>query len=173
MILPNFQISENILPKSPAKLLFDESLRELYGSRNQLMRTLLKMENAAMNTQLRRRIHEYFDLCRIQVHSLEHVFELVDDNPEGKLCTITESSCRKAREVIARMNAGEGNDKDLKSCLSEFFAQDITSIAFLIKLSLSMDRMDVARIFTGLNQKTRATFEVGFQAGPGVADVAA
>jgi ferritin-like metal-binding protein YciE len=159
--------------KTPAHHVFSDTLRELYWSKNQLMRTLLKLENAALNAVLKRIIHDYFEATRVQVYSIEHLFELMDETPVGSTCALTEISCRKAMAMIYNTDKLEGRDKGIRLCVAEFYAQEITLLGYLLKLALSMGRLDVARIIGEMQRKTRASFEFAFPAMPTIAGVAA
>jgi ferritin-like metal-binding protein YciE len=159
--------------KTPAHHVFSDTLRELYWSKNQLMRTLLKLENAAVNAVLKRTIHDYFEATRVQVYSIEHLFELLDEIPEGSTCALTEVSCRKAMAMICNADKLDGRDKGIRLCVAEFYAQEITFLGYLLKLALSMGRLDVARIISEMQRKTRAAFEFAFPALPRNSGVAA
>ena len=172
------QVNDNCLPvsdtleKSPLELVFRDSLREFYWSKNQRMRTLLKLENVALNGQLRRRIREYFETCRAQLYSVEHVFELLDEIAEGQRCALTESSCRNAMAVLNTTGSG-GNDKAIRSSLAEFFAHEITALEYLMNQAFAMDRIDLARIIREMQRKTQAAFETSFQISLNNTDIAA
>jgi len=150
--------------KSPAHLVFSDALSELYWSKNKLMRTLLRLENNAMNGRLQRTIHDYFEITRIQAYAIEHIFELLDENPKGRTCAITELSCRNAMGMLNTPNKIEGVDKSIRSCVAEFYAQEIIAIEYLNRLSITMGRLDVTRILTGMQQRTRDAFEYAFPA---------
>ncbi|HTF20992.1 MAG TPA: DUF892 family protein [Chryseolinea sp.] len=152
------------LEKSPAHLVLSDTLRELYGSKNRLMRTLLRLENTAVNGRLQRTIHDYFEATRIQVYSIEHVFELLDENPEGRMCAMTEMSCRNALAMLNNPDKIEGTDKRIRSSVAEFFAQEITSLEYLLRLALSMERLDIARVISDMQRRTRDNFEFAFPA---------
>ena len=146
--------------KSPAHNVFSDTLRELYWSKNQLMRTLLKLENTALNGQLKRTIHDYFEATRSHAYSIEHVFELLDENPEGRRCQQTDLSCANALAMLS--TKAEGKDKIIRSSIIEFYAQEIASLEYLFTLSLSMGRLDLARIIGEMQRKTRTSFEFSF-----------
>ena len=158
--------------KSPAHHVFNDTLRELYWSKNQLMRTLLRLENEALNAQLKRNIHDYFEATRIQVYTIEHLFELLDEHPAGRVCALTQVSCKKAM-ASCHPERPEGKDKGIRLCVAEFYAQEITILGYLFKLALSMGRLDIARITSDMQRKTRAAFEFAFPAMPSNPMVAA
>ncbi|MGC3943380.1 MAG: DUF892 family protein [Chryseolinea sp.] len=146
--------------RSPAHVVFSDTLRELYWSKSQLMRTLLKLENTALNGQLQRTIHDYFEVTRSQSYSIEHVFELLDENPGGRKCEMTETSSANALAMLT--TKVEGKDRMIRSSIVEFYAQEITSLEYLFKLALSMGRLDLARIVGDMQKKTRNSFEFAF-----------
>jgi len=158
--------------KSPAHHVFNDTLRELYWSKNQVMRTLLRLQNVALNAQLKRNIHDYFEASRIQVYTIEHLFELLDESPGGRVCSLTEVNCRKAL-AICHPEKPEGKDKDVRLCVAEFYAQEITILGYLFKLALSMGRLDIARITSDMRRKTHTAFEFAFPAMPANPMVAA
>lgn len=149
--------------KSPALLVFGESLRELYWSGNQLIRILLQLENAAMNGQLKRKIHAYAEVCRSQIYSVEHIFELIDEIPRGSCCSVTESSCRDVLKAIGHTGKRVSIDKGIRSALAEFLAQELTALQFLMTLAMSMGRLDIASIINDMQRRTRIAFSVAFQ----------
>lgn len=150
--------------KTPAQLVFIDSLKEFYWSKNFLMRTLLKLSNVAVNCVLQRKLGEYFEICRSQFYSTEHIFELLDEEPEGRMCTITEGNCRKAMAMLHQAErSGESRDKAIRSCTAEFFAYEITALEFLMKLAMSMDRMDIARVIAGMQKQMRTAFDQSLQ----------
>lgn len=153
---------ESSTEKSPAHNVFTDTLRELYWSKNQLMRTLLKLENAVLNAHLQRIIRSYFEAERVQVYAIEHVFELLDENPEGRMCGLTEISCRNALAMLSHGDKMQGRDKLIRSCVAEFYAQEITLLEYQLKLSLSMGRLDIAPILSEMHRKTRAAFSFAF-----------
>lgn len=124
------------------------------------MRTLLKLENAAINGQLKRMIHDYFEATRSQSYSIEHVFELLDEGPGGRPCALTEISCANALAMLSSKT--DGKDKMIRSSLVEFYAQEITSLEYLFKLAFAMGRLDIARIVGDMQRRTRASFELAF-----------
>lgn len=158
--------------KAPAYLVFTDTLRELYWSKNQLIRTLLKMENAAVNAQLRRAIHNYFEISRTQVYSIEHIFELFDEAPEGTTCAITESTCRQIANIL-NAEGLSGADKSIRSAAAEFFAQEITAYQFLKKLAITVRRLDIVRILNEMQRQTRIAFESAFPGQGITSDIAA
>jgi len=127
------------------------------------MRTLLKLESVTSNGQLRRKIRDYFETCRQQVYSVEHVFELLDENSEGQRCALTESSCRNAMAALNHPEMHGGKDKAIRSSLAEFFAHEITTLEYLMNLAFAMDRIDLARIIREMQRKTQTAFEISFQ----------
>ncbi|MEJ1239513.1 DUF892 family protein [Chryseolinea sp. T2] len=172
-----FQIAEDCpatespAEKSPAHHVFSETLRELYWSKNHLMRTLLKLENTALNGQLKRTIRDYFEVNRSHAYSIEHLFELLDENPEGRHCNQTDTSCGNALALLSSRT--EGKDKMIRSSLIEFYAQELTSLDYLFTLALSMSRLDLARIISEIQRKTRTSFEFSFPTATATTVVAA
>ena len=158
--------TEISLDKSPAQHVFSDVLSELYWSKNKLMRTLLRLENNAVNGRLQRAIHDYFEVTRVQAYAIEHIFELLDENPKGRICAITEVSCRNALAVLNTHDKNQGTDKPIRSCVAEFYAQEIIALEYLNRLSITMERLDVTRIITGMQQRTRDAFDYAFPATP-------
>jgi len=155
---------ETTLEKSPAHLVFSDALRELYWSKNKLMRTLLRLENAALNGSLKRTVHDYFEATRIQAYGIEHIFELLDENPEGRMCLMTEASCDNALAMLRVNDQTQGNDKRIRSCVAEFFAHEIISLEYLLRLATTMQRVDIARIINSMKRRTHEGFEFAFPA---------
>jgi len=155
---------EPTLEKSPAHVVFRDALRELYWSKNKLMRTLLSLENAALNGSLKRMVHDYFEATRIQGYGIEHIFELLDESPEGRVCPMTEASCDNAFAMLRTADKAHGTDKRIRSCVAEFFAHEITSLEYLLRLATTMQRVDIARILNGMKRRTHTAFESAFPA---------
>lgn len=128
------------------------------------MRTLLKLGNVAVNGVLQRKLNDYFEICRSQFYSTEHIFELLDEEPEGLVCAITEDNCRKAMAMLHKAEkSGESRDKAIRSCAAEFFAYEITALEFLMKLAMSMERVDIARVISDMQRQMRNAFDQSLQ----------
>jgi ferritin-like metal-binding protein YciE len=165
--------TDNAIDRSPVCHVFSDVLSELYWSKNKLMRTLLRLENNAINGRLQRLIHDYFEVNRVQAYAIEHIFELLDENPKGRTCAMTEVSCRNALATLNPHGKSQGKDKAIRSCLAEFYAQEIIALEYLSRLSITLERTDVTRIISGMQQRTRDAFDYAFPATPNYSDVIA
>jgi len=148
---------------SPLTHVLRDSLAQFYGSRIQAMRTLLKLENGTANGPLRRQIHDYSKICQTQLYSIEHVFELLDQDSDPKSCELTDAVCKKACGILSLTEKNGAKTKGIRTVLAELFAHEITTLDYLMKLALIVDRMDVARIIREVQRKTQGAFELSFE----------
>lgn len=101
-----FNWSNFLAPKSPLVELFIGGIRELYWAENQLVRTLLKMKNAAASKALERAIHNHLELTKGHASRLEQIFELIDEIIDAKKCDAIAGLAHEAEEIIGFTDEG-------------------------------------------------------------------
>lgn len=140
-----FDWSQLLHNKSPLVELFLGGLKEAYWSENQLVRTLRELANSASSGDLQQILHHHLERTRVHTNNLEQVFELLDEVIEARRNASMAGLAIEANEAIEYTDAGSAT-RDLGIILvcQKIEQYEITTYAGLVKLAVTIGRMDVA-----------------------------
>ncbi|HEY8966493.1 MAG TPA: ferritin-like domain-containing protein, partial [Candidatus Methylacidiphilales bacterium] len=93
--------------------LFLDQLRDLYDAELQLLKALPQMAEAAHDRTLKANFLTHLEETRGHVHRLEEIFELLDEDPDGKTCEAMKGLIREGKETIHCDAAPEVKDAAL------------------------------------------------------------
>src|SRR5690242_8180394 len=83
-IPPTSSWSQLIDVKSPLAELFVGSIKEAYWGENHLVRTLLKLMNAASSTNLKHLLNYHIERTKTHSTKIEQIFELLDETIDAR-----------------------------------------------------------------------------------------
>jgi len=140
-----FDWSQLLHNKSPLVELFLGGIKESYWSENQLVRTLLKLTNAASSKELQYILHQHLERTKIHITKLEQVFELLDEIIEARRSASIAGLSIEANEAIEYTDEGTAT-RDLAIILvcQKIEQCEIASYSGIIKLAVTLGREDVA-----------------------------
>jgi ferritin-like metal-binding protein YciE len=81
--------------------LLHEKLKDLYDAEMRLIKALPKLAKKATDENLRAALKAHVEETDKQVDRLDHVFELIDDDAEGRTCAGMKGIITEAREHLA------------------------------------------------------------------------
>jgi len=90
--------------------LYLNELRDLYNAENQLLEALPKMVEAASRSELKNAFSMHLEETRTHVDRLEHIFEEIDEKPEGETCEAMKGLIKEGEEFIK--SKGDSNVLD-------------------------------------------------------------
>lgn len=88
--------------------LFVEQLQDLYSAENQILKALPKMIKAATSEQLKAGFQEHLEQTKQQVGRLDQIFEILDEDAEGKVCKGMQGLLKEGEELM-----GEDANEDV------------------------------------------------------------
>ena len=139
----------NILEvQSPLVELFLGGIKEAYWAKNHLVRTLLKMMNAASSGGLQHVLNNHIERTKSHTTKLEHIFELLDETIDATRNDSIAGLSIKANEVIECTDEGTAT-RDLAIILvfQQITQFEIATYGGLISAAATIGRNDLADIF--------------------------
>ncbi|SDU05328.1 Ferritin-like metal-binding protein YciE [Verrucomicrobium sp. GAS474] len=80
--------------------LFLEQLRDLYDAENQLLEALPAMADAAHDASLKNAFLAHFEETEGHVARLHQIFDILEEDPEGKTCQAMKGLIKEGKETI-------------------------------------------------------------------------
>ncbi len=134
--------------KSPLIELFIGSIKEAYWAENHLVRTLLKMMNAASSRELQHLLNCHIEQTKIHSTKLEHIFELLDETIDARRCDAIFGLSMEANEMIEYTDEGTATrDMGIILVCQKIEQYEIATYSGLIKLATTIGRDDLATLF--------------------------
>jgi ferritin-like metal-binding protein YciE len=132
-------------------------LKDIYYAENQIVKSLPKLIDKAMNRDLSKGLRDHLEETRNQVTRLDQVFKKLGQAPQGVKCPAIDGLISEADEI-----AGEVVDKDVLDAAIVGAAQsvehyEIARYGTLIAWSESLGHDDITRLLnTNLNEEKAA-----------------
>src|SRR5712672_191880 len=132
-------------------------LKDIYYAENQIVKSLPKLIEKATNRDLSKGLRDHLEETKNQIQRLDHVFQKLDQKPEGVKCPAIDGLIAEADEL-----AGEVADKDVLDAAIVGSAQsvehyEIARYGTLIAWADALGRDDVVRFLTtNLNEEKAA-----------------
>jgi ferritin-like metal-binding protein YciE len=88
------------MKESQLRELYVEESRDLYSAEKQLVKALPKMAKAATSSDLRSGFEEHVEQTKGHLSRLEHIFDSLDESPDGETCKGMEGLIKEGSEMI-------------------------------------------------------------------------
>ena len=80
--------------------MFKDSLRDIYYAEHKILKALPKMTRAAQSADLKAAFEQHRAETEGQVERLEQIFEMLGEDPEGKVCAAINGILDEGEEVM-------------------------------------------------------------------------
>jgi ferritin-like metal-binding protein YciE len=137
--------------------LYKHSLEDIYYAENEILKALPAMIDKASNAELKRGLQQHLRETEEQVHRLEQVFELHDEQAKGEKCPGIDGIIKEGEDLM-----GEVEDEDVLSAGIIAAAQavehyEITRYGALIAWAKELGHnRDAALLVRNLNEEKAA-----------------
>jgi ferritin-like metal-binding protein YciE len=135
---------------SKLRSFFVEEIKDIYWAEKQLVKTLPKLEKAALNVDLQNIFAGHLKQTRDHVVRLEQVFELLEEKVQSKKCEAMEGLTKEAESIIQDTEEGTATrDVGLIMAAQKIEHYEIATYGSLVQLAdmLELDRVvDVLKI---------------------------
>lgn len=156
-----FNWSNFLAPKSPLVELFTAGIREVYWAENLLVRTLLKMKNAAASHELMRAIDRHLELTKGHASRLEQIFELLDEGIDAKKCDAIEGLAHEVEEIIGYTDDGTATrDIGIILIFQKIEHYEIGSYTGLVRLAMALGYVDVSVLLEETLEEEKESLEL-------------
>jgi ferritin-like metal-binding protein YciE len=79
---------------------FQDQLRDIYWAEQHLVKTIPKMVDAASSNELKSALNEHLSVTKGHVTRLEHVFDLLNQEPEANKCKAMAGIIDEGEDII-------------------------------------------------------------------------
>jgi ferritin-like metal-binding protein YciE len=144
---PGVQTQDLSIGRTPLQAFFFDALKDIYWSERHLVSALPTMKKAATTEQLQAALDDHIRQTREHVARLEHVFELLVENPEDQKCDGMEAIVIEGQKVVNETEEGSmTRDAGLIVAAQKIEHYEIAIYGSLLHMSRTMGRDDIARI---------------------------
>lgn len=126
--------------------LFLHQLQDIYYAENQITKALPKMVEKATDTGLKVGFQTHLTETEGQIRRLEHVFDLLGEQPKGATCPAIEGIIKEANEVAADITDKAVLDAALIASAQAVEHYEITRYGTLIAWANQLGRSQIASI---------------------------
>jgi ferritin-like metal-binding protein YciE len=95
--------------------LFHDTLKDIYYAEKKILGALPKMANAAQNADLQAAFQKHEAETEEHVSRLEHIFELIEEKPQGKNCPAIVGIIEEGQEIMKEYKNSPALDAGLLS----------------------------------------------------------
>jgi ferritin-like metal-binding protein YciE len=127
--------------------LFVDGIQDIYWAEKHLTKALPKMQNAATSAELKMAFETHLVQTEEQIARLEQVFELLEEEVQGKTCDAMEGLVSEAEGMIAATDSGTSTrDVGLIMAAQKVEHYEIASYGSLAQLAKTLGRDDVSEL---------------------------
>ncbi|RYF98298.1 MAG: ferritin-like domain-containing protein [Chitinophagaceae bacterium] len=126
---------------------FIEELKDIYYAEKQIAKTLPKMKAAATSQELQTAFEEHRVMTLEQVKRLEKVFEIMEQEPEGKVCDAIEGIIKEGEGIIEDTEDGTATrDVGLILAAQKVEHYEMSTYGGLAQLATTLGEDEVASL---------------------------
>lgn len=130
---------------SKLKEFFIEELKDIFWAENQLIQSLPMMKDAATSPELQAALEEHKNTTQTHVSRLRNIFEMLAEQPQGKICEAIEGLTKEAESIIDSTEVGTATrDVGLILAAQKIEHYEIATYGGLAQLARTLGFMEVA-----------------------------
>ena len=95
---------------------FQDTIKDIYNSEQQLLKAMPKMQEAAQNPKLKEAIGKHITQTEEQVRRIEQVAQILGFDPGGVVCQATVGLVKEAQEHIEEFAGNAAGDAAIIAC---------------------------------------------------------
>lgn len=126
---------------------FQDTIRDIYNSEQQLLKAMPKMRDAAQNPRLKEAIGKHIQQTEEHVRRIEQVAQTLGFDPKGVVCYGTQGLVKEADEHIEEFAGNAAGDAAIIACAQKNEHYEIanygTAITWAEQLGLADDAIDL------------------------------
>ncbi|MDP1835667.1 MAG: ferritin-like domain-containing protein [Chlamydiales bacterium] len=124
--------------------LFVDVLRDLYDAEHQTLKGLVQMIKHAHDPDLKEAFQNHHKETRNQIARLEHIFEDLDQDPEGMTCHGMEGLMEEAKEVLKQRGRSAIKDAALIIAAQKIEHYEMAAYGSARTIAAELDLDDIA-----------------------------
>lgn len=124
--------------------LFIDELRDIYDAEHRILEGIEKMEEAALNEELKEAFRTHHEETQGQIDRLEQVFEICEKSPEGEECQAIRGHIEEADELIDNIEDAEVCDAALIAAAQKIEHYEIAAYGTLCTLGKMLGKDECA-----------------------------
>jgi ferritin-like metal-binding protein YciE len=141
--------------------LFVDSVKDIYWAEKHLTNALPKMQEAATSEELKEAFETHLAQTEEQVSRLEQVFELLEEEAQGKKCDAMEGLVSEAESVIEDTDDGSATrDVALIMAAQKVEHYEIAAYGGLAQLAKTLGREDISQLLEETLAEEKETDEL-------------
>lgn len=126
---------------------FLDQLKDIYYAETKIAKALPKMEKAATTDELKEAFDDHLHQTQKHIKRLEKVFQVIHQQPEGKVCEAIEGITKEADTIINETEEGSmTRDAALIMAAQKVEHYEIATYGGLVQLALTMGLDEAADI---------------------------
>jgi ferritin-like metal-binding protein YciE len=137
---------------------FQDTVKDIYNSEQQLLKAMPKMQEAAQNPRLKEAIGTHITQTQEHVRRIEQVAKMLGFDPNGVVCQGTMGLVKEAQEHIEEFAGSPAGDAAIVACAQKNEHYEIanygTVITWAEQLGLSDDAIDLLEQTLGEEEET-------------------
>ena len=139
--------------------LFYATMRDMYYAERHILKTLPKLQEAAVSDELKAAFEHHLGETQGQVERLEKVFALIDRKPTSKRCDAIDGILKEGDEHLAEYKGSPANDASLIASAQAVEHYEITRYGTLKAWAEQLGYRDAAKLLDITLQEESKTDE--------------
>lgn len=131
---------------SDLRMLFIESLKDIYWAENALVKALPKMASNATDVSLKSSIKDHIAITENQLVRLEKIFELLGVQAEGKKCEAMAGLIEEGNTILAETKPGSVRDAGIIAASQKVEHYEVATYGTLFSFAKVLGENDIAKL---------------------------
>jgi ferritin-like metal-binding protein YciE len=137
--------------------LFEDTLKDIYYTEKQIVRTLPKMAKAAQSAALKAGFEKHLKESEVHVERLEQIFDILDKPARGKTCDAILGIIEEGKSIMEEFKGTPVLDAGLISAAQAVEHYEITRYGTLKTWAKQLGMADVAGLLEATEKEEIAT----------------
>lgn len=142
----------------PLTEFFLDELKDILGAEKQLTEALPRMKQASTSPDLALAFEDHLQVTLEHITRLEHLFDILGEQPEAKTCEGMEGLLKEGEKVIGETDKGSATrDVALIVAAQKVEHYEIAAYGSLRQLAKTMQRPEISRLLERTLQEEKET----------------
>jgi ferritin-like metal-binding protein YciE len=125
---------------------FVHTIQDIYNSESQLVTAIGKMQQAALNPDLKEALGDHLGETKTQLNRIEQVCRILGIQPGGVTCQATSGLIREAQEQMEKFGRGPAGDAAIIACAQKVEHYEISNYGTVMEWADKLDEGDVKNL---------------------------
>lgn len=124
--------------------LFQDTIRDIYNSEQQILKGLQQMIQAAQGSELKEALEDHYNETQEQVRRIQEVARQGNFDPNGVICQATVGLIKEAQEHLQEFGGSPAGDAAIIACAQKIEHYEMANYGSAVEFAKQLDMDDAA-----------------------------